>query len=128
MKATATIAMSASAHERSAVFETSPVLMSALALRAGNDRTSLTVRQPLRAEAGTGVFHLENGHTEDGRRLRDAYRVRLEPEGREMRATLRHEVRGRKWKIAVEATAAIDAGHVPGERDAAIGVVFGRRW
>ena len=128
VKATATIAMSASAHERSAVFETSPVLMSALALRAGNDRTSLTVRQPLRAEAGTGVFHLENGHTEDGRRLRDAYRVRLEPEGREMRATLRHEVRGRKWKIAVEATAAIDAGHVPGERDAAIGVVFGRRW
>ena len=128
VKATATIAMSASAHERSAVFETSPVLMSALALRAGNDRTSLTVRQPLRAEAGTGVFHLENGHTEDGRRLRDAYRVRLEPEGREMRATLRHEVRGRKWKIAVEATAAIDAGHVPGERDAAIGAVFGRRW
>ena len=128
VKATATIAMSASAHERSAVFETSPVLMSALAVRAGNDRTSLTVRQPLRAEAGTGVFHLENGHTEDGRRLRDAYRVRLEPEGREMRATLRHEVRGRGWKIAVEATAAIDAGHVPGERDAAIGVVFGRRW
>ena len=128
VKATATIAMSASAHERSAVFETSPVLMSALALRAGNDRTSLTVRQPLRAEAGTGVFHLENGRTEDGRRLRDAYRVRLEPEGREMRATLRHEVRGRKWNIAVEATAAIDAGHVPGERDAAIGVVFGRRW
>ena len=128
VKATATIAMSASAHERSAVFETSPVLMSALAVRAGNDRTSLTVRQPLRAEAGTGVFHLENGHTEDGRRLRDAYRVRLEPGGREMRATLRHEVRGRKWKIAVEATAAIDAGHVPGERDAAIGAVFRRRW
>ena len=128
VKATATIAMSASAHERSAVFETSPVLMSALAVRAGNDRTSLTVRQPLRAEAGTGVFHLENGHTEDGRRLRDAYRVRLEPEGREMRATLRHEVEGRRWKVAFEATAAIDAGHVPGERDAAIGAVFRRRW
>ena len=128
VKATATLAMSASAHERSAVFETSPVLMSALALRAGTDRTSLTLEQPLRAEAGTGVFHLENGHTEDGRRLRDAYRVRLEPEGREMRATLRHEVRGRKWKVAVEATATIDAGHVPGERDAAIGAVFRRRW
>ena len=128
VKATATIAMSASAHERSAVFETSPVLMSALAVRAGNERTSLTIRQPLRAEAGTGVFHVENGHTEDGRRLRDAYRVRLEPEGREMRATLRHEVTGRRWKIAVEATAAIDAGHVPGERDVAIGAVFGRRW
>ena len=128
VKAIATIAMSASAHERSAVFETSPVVMSALALRAGNERTSLTVRQPLRAETGTGVFHLENGRTENGRRLRDAYRVRLEPGGREMRATLRHEVRGRKWKIAVEATAAIDAGHVPGERDAAIGAVFRRRW
>ena len=128
VKATATLAMSASAHERSAVFETSPVLMSALALRAGTDRTSLTLEQPLRAEAGTGVFHLENGHTEDGRRLRDAYRVRLAPEGREMRATLRHEVRGRKWKVAVAATAAIDAGHVPGERDAAIGAVFRRQW
>ena len=128
VKATATIAMSASAHERSAVFETSPVLMSALAVRAGNDRTSLTVRQPLRAEAGNGVFHLENGHTEDGRRLRDAYRVRLKPEGREMRATLRHEVEGRRWKVAFEATAAIDAGHVPGERDVAIGAVFRRRW
>ena len=128
VKATATLAVSASAHERSAVFETSPVLMSALALRAGTDRTSLTLEQPLRAEAGTGVFHLENGHTEDGRRLRDAYRVHLEPEGREMRATLRHEVRGRRWKIAVEATATIDAGHVPGERDAAIGAVFRKRW
>ena len=128
VKATATLAMSASAHERSAVFETSPVLMSALALRAGTDRTSLTLEQPLRAEAGTGVFHLENGHTEDGRRLRDTYRVRLEPEGREMRATLRHEVRGRKWKVAVAATATLDAGHVPGERDAAVGAVFGRRW
>ena len=128
VKATATLAMSASAHERSAVFETSPVLMSALALRAGTDRTSLTLEQPLRAEAGTGVFHLENGHTEDGHRLRDTYRVRLEPEGREMRATLRHEVRGRKWKVAVAATATLDAGHVPGERDAAVGAVFGRRW
>ena len=128
VKATATIAMSASAHERSAVFETSPVLMSALALRAGTDRTSLTLEQPLRAEAGTGVFHLENGHIEDGRRLRDAYRVRLEPEGREMRATLRHEVRGRRWKVAVAATVTVDAGHVPGERDAAVGAVFRRRW
>ena len=128
VKATATLAMSASAHERSAVFETSPVLMSALALRAGTDRTSLTLEQPLRAEAGTGVFHLENGHTEDGRRLRDAYRVRLEPEGREMRATLRHEVRGQSWKVAVAATVTVDAGHVPGEHDAAIGAVFRRRW
>ena len=128
VEATATIAMSESAHERSAVFETSPVLMSALALRAGTDRTSLTLEQPLRAEAGSGVFHLENGHTEDGRRLRDTYRVRLEPEGREMRATLRHEVPGRRWKVAVAATAIIDAGHVPGERDAAIGAVFTRRW
>ena len=128
VKATATIAMSASAHERNAVFETSPVPMSALALRAGTDRTSLTLEQPLRAEAGTGVFHLENGHTEGGRRLRDAYRVRLEPEGRELRATLRHEVRGRRWKIAVAATATNDAGHVPGERDAAIGAVFTTRW
>ena len=128
VKATATLAMSASAHERSAVFETSPVLMSALALRAGTDRTSLTLEQPLRAETGTGVFHLENGHTEDGRRLRDAYRVRLEPEGREMRATLRHEVRGQSWKVAVAATMTVDAGHVPGEHDAAIGAVFRRRW
>ena len=99
------------------MFETSPVLMSALALRAGTDRTSLTLEQPLRAEVGTGVFHLENGRTEDGRRLRDTCRVRLEPEGREMRATLRHEVRGQSWKIAVAATATLDAGHVPGERD-----------
>ena len=128
VKATATLAMSASAHERSAAFETSPVLMSALALRAGTDRTSLTLEQPLRAEAGTGVFHLENGHTEDGRRLRDTYRVRLEPEGREMRATLRHEVRGQSWKVAVAATVTVDAGHVPGEHDAAIGAVFRRRW
>ena len=128
VKATATLAMSASAHERSAAFETSPVLMSALALRAGTDRTSLILEQPLRAEAGTGAFHLENGHTEDGRRLRDTYRVRLEPEGREMRATLRHEVRGQSWKIAVAATVTVDAGHVPGEHDAAIGAVFRRRW
>ena len=128
VNATATLAASANAHERRAMFETSPVLMSALAVRAGNERTSLTIEQPLRAETGTGVFHLDTGHSEDGRRLRDTYRVRLEPEGREVRATLRHEVTGRSWKIAVEATATVDAGHVPSERDVSIGAVYRRQW
>ena len=128
VKAIATLAVSASAYEHQAIFETSPALMSALALRAGNERTSLTLEQPLRAETGTGVFRLETGSSEDGRRLRDIYRVRLEPEGREVRATLRHEVDGRSWKIAVEATATVDAGHVPSERDVSIGAVYRRQW
>jgi len=128
VNATATLAVSAHAHERRAMFETSPVLMSALAVRAGNERTSLTIEQPLRAETGTGVFHLETGHSEDGRRLRDTYRVRLEPEGREVRATLRHEINARSWKIAIEATTTVDAGHVPSERDVSIGAVYRRQW
>ena len=123
-----TLALGAPQYEDDAIFEASPSVLSAMSMRVGTDNWGLTVEQPLRAESGTGTFRIENGHIEGGRRLRDEYRVPLTPDAREIRVTLRHEREALGGDVALEVSGAGNAGHVPGERDAAIGLAYRTNW
>lgn len=125
---TGTLAFSAPQYERNAIFEASPSVLSALAIRVGTESTGLTVEQPLRAETGTGTFRVENGRIENGRRLYDQYRIPLSPEAREVRMTLRHEHEVAGGLIAVETGATMNANHTPGEYGSRFGLAFRRVW
>ena len=128
VSATGALALDLPHYESSAIFTASPSMMSAAAVRIGTDGLGLTVEQPLRAETGTGTFRVENGRIADGRRLHDTYRVPLRPDGREVRVTVRHERAAMGGRVAFEAGAATNAGHVPGEREASVGVAWRLAW
>lgn len=128
LDATGILAISAPHYEENAIFEASPVALSALAVRVGTGDTGLTVEQPLRAESGTGTFRIETGWIEDGRRLYDAYRVRLSPDAREVRTTLRHELDAAGGRVAVEVGGSLNAGHVSGEEETRVGVAYRTAW
>ena len=123
-----TLALGVPQYEDDAIFEASASLLSAMAMRVGTESWGLTVEQPLRAETGTGTFRVENGYIENGRRLYDEYRVPLSPDVREVRVTLRHERGALGGDVALEISGAANAGHVPGERDASIGVAYRTNW
>lgn len=125
---TGTLAFSAPRYEKNAIFEASPSVLSALAIRIGTESTGLMVEQPLRAETGTGTFRVENGRIENGRRLYDQYRIRLRPEAREVRMTLRHEHEVAGGLIAIETGATMNVNHTPGEYDSRFGLAFRRVW
>ena len=122
------LAISAPDYEKDAIFQASPLALSALAIRVGTAETGLTVEQPLRAESGTGTFRVENGRIKDGRRLYDEYRVRLRPDAREVRMTLRHELDAVGGQVAVEVGGALNAGHVSGEEETRLGVAYRTTW
>ena len=126
--ATGILAISSPHYEENAIFETSPVALSALAVRIGTDDTGLTVEQPLRAESGTGTFRIENGWIEDGRRLYDEYRVGLRPDAREVRMTLRHDLEAMGGRVAMEVGGSLNAGHVAGEEETRLGVAYRMAW
>ena len=128
LDASATIAASLPRYESNAIFEASPSLLSAAAVRVGTERTGLTLEQPLRAESGTGTFRLETGWVEDGERLYAEHRVGLAPDARELRATLRHDREAFGGTLALQVSGALDAGHVRGEHDAGIGVAWRTTW
>ena len=123
-----TLALGVPQYEDDAIFEASASVLSAMSLRVGTQSWGLTVEQPLRAETGAGTFRVENGHIENGRRLYDEYRIPLSPDEREVRATLRHEREALGGDVALEISGAANAGHVPGERDASIGVAYRTDW
>ena len=123
-----TLAISRPHYEKDAIFQASPSVFSALAMRIGTENTGLTVEQPLRAESGTGTFRVENGRIENGRRLYDEYRIRLRPDARELRMTLRHERKAIGGRIALEGGGAMNAAHAPGEYESRIGVVYRMDW
>ena len=106
------------------MLEASPSLLSAFAVRMGLERTALTFEQPLRAESGTGTFRLEIGWVDSGRRLYDEHPVSLRPSARKRRTTLTHERDAAGGHFAFEVSGALDAAHVPDERDASIGVAW----
>lgn len=128
LDATGTLAISAPHYEKDAIFQASPVALSALAVRIGTAQTGLTVEQPLRAESGTGTFRIENGRIENGQRLYDEYRVGLRPDAREVRLTLRHELDAVGGRVAVEAGGSFNAGHTLGEEETRLGVAYRTAW
>ncbi len=123
-----TLALGAPQYEDDAIFEASPSVLSAMSMRVGTDNWGLTVEQPLRAESGTGTFRIENGHIEGGRRRREEYRIPLTPDAREIRVTLRHKREALGGDVVLEVSGAANAGHVPGERDASIGLAYRTNW
>ena len=123
-----TLVISLPQYERGSIFEASSSVLSALSIRVGTEYTGLTVEQPLRAETGTGTFHIENGMIENGRRLYDKYHIGLRPGAREVRMTLRHEREAVVGRIAVEVGGAMNAGHIPGERDSRVGFAYRMAW
>ncbi len=128
LNATATAALSLPQYREDAMFRATPSMLSAMAMRVGTGTTGIVVEQPLRAETGTGRFRIENGRMENGKRLYDAFRVPLRPDGRELRMTLRHDLQALGGKIAMEVGGAVNAGHVPGERDANLGIAYRASW
>ena len=128
VEATGTLAFGAPRYEKNAIFEASPSMLSALSVRIGTESTGLTLEQPLRAETGTGKFRIENGRIENGRRLYDEHRIRLRPDSREVRMTLRHERDTYGGRIAFEAGATMNASHAAGGHASHIGFAFRRAW
>ncbi len=128
LSAGGTLALSVPQYEDDAIFSASPSLMSAASVRIGTGRTGLTVEQPLRAESGAGTFRVENGRTENGRRLHDEHRIPLRPDARELRMELRHEREALGGEVAVEAGHSMNAGHVPGESETGIGLAYRVTW
>ena len=128
VSATGMMALDMPRYERRAIFRASPAIMSAAAVRIGTEGLGLKVEQPLRAETGTGTFRLENGRTVDGRRQHDFYSVPLRPDAREVRMTLRHERPVLGGRLGLEAGGAMNARHVPGEREASLGVAWRLAW
>ena len=128
VEATGTLAFGAPRYEKNAIFEASPSMLSALSVRIGTESTGLTLEQPLRAETGTGKFRIENGRIENGRRLYDEHRIRLRPDSREVRMTLRHERDTYGGRIAFEAGATMNASHAAGGHASHIGLAFRRAW
>ncbi len=124
----ATLAVSRPRYEKSAIFQASPSVLSALSLRLGTEGTGFTVAQPLRAETGTGTFRVENGRMEGGRRLYDEYRVPLRPPARELRMTLRHERKAAGGRVAIAVGGAMNAGHAPGEHETNAGFAYRLTW
>ncbi|MCY4441466.1 MAG: S8 family serine peptidase [Deltaproteobacteria bacterium] len=128
VKATGTLAFGAPRYENSAIFKASPSVLSAMSIRVGTETTGLTLEQALRAETGTGTFRIENGQIQNGRRLYDEHHIHLRPDSREVRMTLRHEHDVYGGRIALEAGATINAGHIAGARERHMGLSFRRAW
>ncbi len=128
LNATGTVGMSLPDYEQDAIFQASSSLLSAVAIRVGTPQTVLMIEQPLRAETGTGTFRIENGRMENGRKLYDKYRIRLNPEAREIRLALHHEQDAIGGKIAVEAGQTMNAGHIPGRQDSRLGFAYRLIW
>ncbi|MDE0034885.1 MAG: S8 family serine peptidase [Deltaproteobacteria bacterium] len=128
VKATGMLAFGAPRYEDNAIFKASPSVLSAMSIRVGTETTGLTLEQPLRAETGTGTFRIENGRIENDRRLYDEHRIHLRPDSREVRMTLRHEHDVYGGRIAFEAGATINAGHVTGARETHMGLAFSTAW
>ncbi len=128
VRAAGTLAVNLPHYGADAMFRTGPSLLSAAEMRIGTPTTGIIFAQPLRAESGVGRFRLENGWMEGGRKLRDEHLVPLRPEAREFRLTVRHERQALDGTVAVEAGGAVNAGHVPGEREASIGLAYRMIW
>ena len=123
-----TVAVGVPQYEDDAIFQASPSVLSAMSMRVGTGGWGFTVEQPLRAESGTGTFRIENGHIENGRQLYDEYRIPLEPDARETRVTLRHEREALGGDVALMVSGAANAGHVSGEREMSMGLVYRTNW
>ena len=128
VEATGTVGFGAPHYEKNAIFEASPSLLSAMSFRIGTENTGFVVEQPLRAETGRGTFRVESGRIHNGQRLYDEYRIRLRPDARELRMTIRHEREAGGGRIAFEFGTAMNAGHATGERESSVGVAFRRAW
>ena len=128
LNASGTVALSLPQYGKDAMFRATPSMLSAMSMRVGTETTGIVVEQPLRAETGTGRFRIENGRIENGKRLHDEFRVPLRPDARELRMTLRHDFAALGGNIAMEVGGATNAGHVPGEGEANIGVAYRASW
>ena len=100
----------------------------ALAHAGDRHRTQLRIEQPLRAESGRANFKRPAGRTVAGRWIYDTARIGLRPEARAVRIGAQHERELGTGKIAFGASYTADAGHRPGEDDAAIGARYELRW
>ncbi len=128
LKGRGTLAYSRSDYADRAIFSASSVVLSALSLRVGTARTSLTVEQPLHAESGIGTFRIENGRIERGWRLYDLHQVPLRPSAREWRFVLRRDRKHLGGKMALEVHHSVNAGHVPDVSKTGIGWAYLRVW
>ena len=128
LRAEGAVAVSVPRYETNALFTASAALLSAASLRIGNGSTGFTVEQPLRAEAGTGTFRVENGIIENGRRLVDTHRISLRPDAREISVTLRHDVEALDGSLALAVGGSMHAGHTAGATEGRVGVAYRTAW
>ena len=128
LDAVGTLALSMPQYDRDAIFRASPSILSAVSMRVGTESTGMVIEQPLRAESGTGIFRIENGRVENGRRLYDEHRIPLQPDRRETRVTFRHDREVLGGKMAFQVSSAVNAGHVAGKRDSSLGMAYRINW
>lgn len=128
LDAVGTLALSMPQYDRDAIFRASPSILSAISMRLGTESTGLVIEQPLRAESGTGIFRIENGQIENGRRLYDEHRIPLQPDRRETRVTFRHDREVLGGEVAFQVSSAVNAGHVSGKRDSSLGMAYRINW
>jgi subtilase-type serine protease len=83
-------------------------------LLASGDRLTFAVAQPLRVEQGRAVLDRPTGRTTDGRILRSADRIGLEPVGREIDLEIGYRLPlGRRHELQVNWLSQIEPGHDP---------------
>ena len=93
-----------------------------------DDETRLSVLQPLRAETGTGTVTYPVGRTVDGERLYASRTFALSPDAREVRLSLRRDLRLGAGRLAIEIAHAVDAGHVKGRERTSGGIGYRLAW
>ena len=128
LDAVGTLALSMPQYDRDAIFRATPSILSAVSMRVGTESTGVVIEQPLRAESGTGIFRIENGRVENGRRLYDEHRIPLQPDRRETRVTFRHDREVLGGEMAFQVSSAVNAGHVSGKRDSSLGMAYRINW
>ena len=122
------VAVSVPQYETNTLFTASAALLSSASVRIGDGSTGVTVEQPLRAEAGTGTFRVENGIIENGRRLVDTHRISLRPDAREISVTFRHDVEALDGSLALAVGGSMHAGHWAGATEGRVGVAYRTVW
>ena len=128
LKASGTAAVGIPHYEDRAIFRASPSVLSAGSVAIGVEGATVRVEQPLRAETGTGTLRLENGRLAGGRRLYDVHEVPLRPKAREARVTVRRDWQAWGGRMALKASASVNAGHAEGAREASVGFAYRARW
>ncbi|MDE0035633.1 MAG: S8 family serine peptidase [Deltaproteobacteria bacterium] len=91
-------------------------------------RSTLSIEQPARAEAGAGRIHIPVGRTRDGERRYEEHGFGLAPSRRTLVLSVMHEQPLGNGTLATRISHAIHPGHRPGPPETAAGIAWSTRF